>query len=166
MAPSQVSAHSLSSSEIEVSWNTIPWKLSNGHLLGYEVNQLVFGCYHATLSSFTKTSSEQWQLRWILFWVALFSPAPWAIWWSVHTEFNSARGMNTTYLGWKRNKQWIGKAVMGSVDQILWMGWLKTKGETERLWPCSWDGCARRKSPSSSSGLMSLVVVWSCEILF
>nr|XP_011735922.1 contactin-3 isoform X2 [Macaca nemestrina] len=37
VAPSQVSANSLSSSEIEVSWNTIPWKLSNGHLLGYEV---------------------------------------------------------------------------------------------------------------------------------
>ncbi|XP_073757876.1 contactin-3 isoform X3 [Callorhinus ursinus] len=37
IAPSQVSANSLSSSEIEVSWNTIPWKLSNGHLLGYEV---------------------------------------------------------------------------------------------------------------------------------
>ncbi|XP_029418670.1 contactin-3 isoform X2 [Nannospalax galili] len=37
VAPSQISAHSLSSSEIEVSWNTIPWKLSNGHLLGYEV---------------------------------------------------------------------------------------------------------------------------------
>ncbi|XP_013977171.1 contactin-3 isoform X2 [Canis lupus baileyi] len=37
IAPSRVSANSLSSSEIEVSWNTIPWKLSNGHLLGYEV---------------------------------------------------------------------------------------------------------------------------------
>ncbi|KAI4532248.1 hypothetical protein MG293_017513 [Ovis ammon polii] len=37
IAPSQVSANSLSSSEIEVSWNAIPWKLSNGHLLGYEV---------------------------------------------------------------------------------------------------------------------------------
>ncbi|XP_054407858.2 contactin-3 isoform X2 [Pongo abelii] len=37
VAPSQVSANSLSSSEIEVSWNIIPWKLSNGHLLGYEV---------------------------------------------------------------------------------------------------------------------------------
>ncbi|XP_006505792.1 contactin-3 isoform X2 [Mus musculus] len=37
VAPSHISAHSLSSSEIEVSWNTIPWKLSNGHLLGYEV---------------------------------------------------------------------------------------------------------------------------------
>ncbi|XP_064449661.1 contactin-3 isoform X2 [Mirounga angustirostris] len=37
IAPSQVSANSLSSSEIEVSWDTIPWKLSNGHLLGYEV---------------------------------------------------------------------------------------------------------------------------------
>ncbi|XP_008259162.1 contactin-3 isoform X1 [Oryctolagus cuniculus] len=37
VAPSQVSANSLSSSEIEVSWNTVPWKLSNGHLLGYEV---------------------------------------------------------------------------------------------------------------------------------
>ncbi|XP_023403779.2 contactin-3 isoform X5 [Loxodonta africana] len=37
VAPSQVSADSLSSSEIEVSWNAIPWKLSNGHLLGYEV---------------------------------------------------------------------------------------------------------------------------------
>ncbi|KAM9592446.1 contactin-3 [Trichechus inunguis] len=37
IAPFQVSANSLSSSEIEVSWNAIPWKLSNGHLLGYEV---------------------------------------------------------------------------------------------------------------------------------
>ncbi|XP_023475845.1 contactin-3 isoform X2 [Equus caballus] len=37
VAPSQVSANSLSSSEIEVSWNAVPWKLSNGHLLGYEV---------------------------------------------------------------------------------------------------------------------------------
>uniref|UniRef100_A0A8C3YSP2 Contactin-3 n=1 Tax=Catagonus wagneri TaxID=51154 RepID=A0A8C3YSP2_9CETA len=37
VAPSQVSANSLSSSEIEVSWNTVPWKLSNGHLLGYEL---------------------------------------------------------------------------------------------------------------------------------
>ncbi|XP_076984796.1 contactin-3 isoform X2 [Tamandua tetradactyla] len=37
VAPSQVAANSLSSSEIEVSWNAIPWKLSNGHLLGYEV---------------------------------------------------------------------------------------------------------------------------------
>ncbi|XP_069875078.1 contactin-3 isoform X2 [Dipodomys merriami] len=37
VAPSQVFAQSLSSSEIEVSWNAIPWKLSNGHLLGYEV---------------------------------------------------------------------------------------------------------------------------------
>ncbi|XP_040851009.1 contactin-3 [Ochotona curzoniae] len=36
-APSQVTANSLSSSEIEVSWDTVPWKLSNGHLLGYEV---------------------------------------------------------------------------------------------------------------------------------
>ncbi|XP_020924898.1 contactin-3 isoform X6 [Sus scrofa] len=36
IAPSQVSANSLSSSEIEVSWNAVPWKLSNGHLLGYE----------------------------------------------------------------------------------------------------------------------------------
>ncbi|KAB1264411.1 Contactin-3 [Camelus dromedarius] len=37
VAPSQVSANSLSSSEIEVSWNAVPWKLSNGRLLGYEV---------------------------------------------------------------------------------------------------------------------------------
>uniref|UniRef100_A0A8D1XP96 Contactin-3 n=1 Tax=Sus scrofa TaxID=9823 RepID=A0A8D1XP96_PIG len=37
IAPSQVSANSLSSSEIEVSWNAVPWKLSNGHLLGYEL---------------------------------------------------------------------------------------------------------------------------------
>ncbi|XP_058931909.1 contactin-3 isoform X2 [Kogia breviceps] len=36
-APSQVCANSLSSSEIEVSWHAVPWKLSNGHLLGYEV---------------------------------------------------------------------------------------------------------------------------------
>ncbi|XP_076697449.2 contactin-3-like [Callospermophilus lateralis] len=40
-APTEVSAHSLSSSEIEVLWNTIPWKLSNGHLLGYEVRYWV-----------------------------------------------------------------------------------------------------------------------------
>lgn len=39
-APSQVTANSLSSSEIEVSWDTVPWKLSNGHLLGYEVMPL------------------------------------------------------------------------------------------------------------------------------
>ncbi|XP_026977214.1 contactin-3 isoform X2 [Sagmatias obliquidens] len=37
VAPSQVCANSLSSSEIEVSWNAVPWKLSNGRLLGYEV---------------------------------------------------------------------------------------------------------------------------------
>ncbi|KAJ8788181.1 hypothetical protein J1605_005480 [Eschrichtius robustus] len=37
VAPSQVCANSLSSSEIEVSWKAVPWKLSNGHLLGYEV---------------------------------------------------------------------------------------------------------------------------------
>uniref|UniRef100_G1PJD7 Contactin 3 n=1 Tax=Myotis lucifugus TaxID=59463 RepID=G1PJD7_MYOLU len=36
-APAHVWAHSLSSSEIEVSWSAIPWKLSSGHLLGYEV---------------------------------------------------------------------------------------------------------------------------------
>ncbi|XP_016013601.2 contactin-3 isoform X2 [Rousettus aegyptiacus] len=36
-APSQVSARSLSASEIGVSWGAVPWKPSNGHLLGYEV---------------------------------------------------------------------------------------------------------------------------------
>ncbi|XP_058701308.1 contactin-3-like isoform X2 [Poecile atricapillus] len=36
-APSGVSATSLSSSAILVSWTAIPWKLSNGRLLGYEV---------------------------------------------------------------------------------------------------------------------------------
>ncbi|XP_071406320.1 contactin-3 isoform X2 [Pithys albifrons albifrons] len=36
-APSGVSATSLSSSAIEVSWAPIPWKMSNGRLLGYEV---------------------------------------------------------------------------------------------------------------------------------
>ncbi|ELK15188.1 Contactin-3 [Pteropus alecto] len=36
-APSRVSARSLSASEIRVSWGAVPWKLSNGHLLGYEV---------------------------------------------------------------------------------------------------------------------------------
>ncbi|XP_041869741.1 contactin-3-like isoform X1 [Corvus kubaryi] len=36
-APSGVSATSLSSSAIEVSWRAIPWKMSNGRLLGYEV---------------------------------------------------------------------------------------------------------------------------------
>uniref|UniRef100_A0A8C5UA93 Contactin-3 n=1 Tax=Malurus cyaneus samueli TaxID=2593467 RepID=A0A8C5UA93_9PASS len=36
-APSAVAATSLSSSAIEVSWAAIPWKTSNGRLLGYEV---------------------------------------------------------------------------------------------------------------------------------
>lgn len=36
-APSHVSARSLSSSEIQVTWSPAPWKASNGHLLGYEV---------------------------------------------------------------------------------------------------------------------------------
>ncbi|KAF4792086.1 Contactin-3 [Turdus rufiventris] len=36
-APSGVSATSLSSSAIQVSWTPIPWKMSNGRLLGYEV---------------------------------------------------------------------------------------------------------------------------------
>ncbi|XP_042655605.1 contactin-3 [Tyto alba] len=36
-APSGVSATSLSSSVIEVSWTPIPWKMSSGRLLGYEV---------------------------------------------------------------------------------------------------------------------------------
>ncbi|XP_054450594.1 contactin-3-like [Pteronotus mesoamericanus] len=36
-APAQVSAESLSASEIEVSWGAVPWKLSSGRLLGYEV---------------------------------------------------------------------------------------------------------------------------------
>ncbi|XP_047927482.2 contactin-3 isoform X2 [Anser cygnoides] len=37
VAPSGVSATSLSSSAIEVSWTAIPWKMSSGRLLGYEV---------------------------------------------------------------------------------------------------------------------------------
>uniref|UniRef100_A0A8C8VMV4 Contactin-3 n=1 Tax=Pelusios castaneus TaxID=367368 RepID=A0A8C8VMV4_9SAUR len=37
VAPSGVSAKSLSSSIIEVCWNAIPWKMSSGRLLGYEV---------------------------------------------------------------------------------------------------------------------------------
>uniref|UniRef100_A0A6J0V971 Contactin-3 isoform X1 n=2 Tax=Pogona vitticeps TaxID=103695 RepID=A0A6J0V971_9SAUR len=37
IAPSGMSANSVSSSVIEVSWNAIPWKMSNGRLLGYEV---------------------------------------------------------------------------------------------------------------------------------
>ncbi|XP_040448838.1 contactin-3 isoform X2 [Falco naumanni] len=37
IAPSGVSATSLSSSVIEVSWMAIPWKMSSGRLLGYEV---------------------------------------------------------------------------------------------------------------------------------
>ncbi|XP_036905816.1 contactin-3-like [Sturnira hondurensis] len=36
-APPRVSAESLSASEIEVSWGAVPWKLSSGRLLGYEV---------------------------------------------------------------------------------------------------------------------------------
>uniref|UniRef100_A0A7N4V1Q0 Contactin 3 n=1 Tax=Sarcophilus harrisii TaxID=9305 RepID=A0A7N4V1Q0_SARHA len=37
VAPSHVLANSLSSSIIEVSWDAIPWKMSSGRLLGYEV---------------------------------------------------------------------------------------------------------------------------------
>ncbi|XP_015730887.1 contactin-3 isoform X1 [Coturnix japonica] len=37
VAPSGVSVTSLSSSVIEVSWKAIPWKMSSGRLLGYEV---------------------------------------------------------------------------------------------------------------------------------
>uniref|UniRef100_U3IQC1 Contactin-3 n=2 Tax=Anas platyrhynchos platyrhynchos TaxID=8840 RepID=U3IQC1_ANAPP len=37
VAPAGVSATSLSSSAIEVSWTAIPWKMSSGRLLGYEV---------------------------------------------------------------------------------------------------------------------------------
>ncbi|XP_016041209.1 contactin-3 [Erinaceus europaeus] len=37
VAPGRVSARSLSSSELEVSWDSVVWKPSNGHLLGYEV---------------------------------------------------------------------------------------------------------------------------------
>uniref|UniRef100_A0A803SZR0 Contactin-3 n=1 Tax=Anolis carolinensis TaxID=28377 RepID=A0A803SZR0_ANOCA len=37
VAPSGVAASSLSSSVIEVSWISIPWKMSSGRLLGYEV---------------------------------------------------------------------------------------------------------------------------------
>ncbi|XP_077181317.1 contactin-3 isoform X1 [Paroedura picta] len=37
VAPPGVSANSLSSSVIEVSWNPIPWKMSSGRLLGYEI---------------------------------------------------------------------------------------------------------------------------------
>uniref|UniRef100_A0A8C6YTF1 Contactin-3 n=1 Tax=Nothoprocta perdicaria TaxID=30464 RepID=A0A8C6YTF1_NOTPE len=37
IAPLGVSATSLSCSVIEVSWNAIPWKMSSGRLLGYEV---------------------------------------------------------------------------------------------------------------------------------
>ncbi|XP_055985239.1 contactin-3-like [Sorex fumeus] len=35
--PGRVSAHSLSSSEIQVTWSAAPWNASNGRLLGYEV---------------------------------------------------------------------------------------------------------------------------------
>ncbi|XP_036189222.1 contactin-3-like isoform X1 [Myotis myotis] len=42
-APAHVRAHSLSSSEIEVSWSAVPWKLSSGHLLGYEVRYWTSG---------------------------------------------------------------------------------------------------------------------------
>lgn len=37
IAPSGVSANSLSSSTIEVTWIPIPWKMGSGRLLGYEV---------------------------------------------------------------------------------------------------------------------------------
>ncbi|XP_020863232.1 contactin-3 [Phascolarctos cinereus] len=37
VAPSHVLANSLSSSIIEVSWDAIPWKMSSGRLLGYEI---------------------------------------------------------------------------------------------------------------------------------
>ncbi|XP_032989135.1 contactin-3 isoform X4 [Rhinolophus ferrumequinum] len=48
VAPSHVSAQSLSSSEIQLSWNAIPWKLTNGHLLGYETHTLAWGLLHGS----------------------------------------------------------------------------------------------------------------------
>ncbi|XP_048210843.1 contactin-3 [Perognathus longimembris pacificus] len=58
VAPSHVSAQSLSSSEIEVSWNTIPWKLSNGHLLGYEVRYWNNGGEEESSSKIKVTGNE------------------------------------------------------------------------------------------------------------
>ncbi|CAH7173454.1 Cntn3 [Phodopus roborovskii] len=59
VAPSHISAQSLSSSEIEVSWNTIPWKLSNGHLLGYEVQYWNNGEEEEESSSKMKVAGNQ-----------------------------------------------------------------------------------------------------------
>ncbi|XP_042535928.1 contactin-3 [Dipodomys spectabilis] len=58
VAPSQVFAQSLSSSEIEVSWNAIPWKLSNGHLLGYEVQYWNHGGEEESSSKIKVTGNE------------------------------------------------------------------------------------------------------------
>ncbi|XP_058419632.1 contactin-3 isoform X2 [Diceros bicornis minor] len=58
IAPSQVSANSLSSSEIEVSWNAVPWKLSNGHLLGYEVRYWNNGGEEESSSKVKVTGNE------------------------------------------------------------------------------------------------------------
>ncbi|XP_075406844.1 contactin-3 [Tenrec ecaudatus] len=63
IAPSQVSASSLSSSEIEVSWSTIPWKLSNGHLLGYEVRYWHTNGEEGESSSKVKVSGNETSAR-------------------------------------------------------------------------------------------------------
>ncbi|XP_045145920.1 contactin-3 [Echinops telfairi] len=63
IAPSQVSANSLSSSEIEVSWSTIPWKLSNGHLLGYEVRYWHTNGEQEESSSNVKVSGNETSAR-------------------------------------------------------------------------------------------------------
>ena len=66
-APPRVSAESLSASEIEVSWGAVPWKLSSGRLLGYEVSpgkarQLLPGCCHIRLCAFDSDLSAQVRL--------------------------------------------------------------------------------------------------------
>ncbi|XP_006890703.1 PREDICTED: contactin-3 [Elephantulus edwardii] len=63
VAPSQVSANSVSSSEIEVSWDAIPWKLSNGHLLGYEVRYWNNNGGEESSSSKVKVSGNETSAR-------------------------------------------------------------------------------------------------------
>ncbi|KAL7986184.1 hypothetical protein Chor_011350, partial [Crotalus horridus] len=58
IAPSGVSANSLSSSTIEVTWIPIPWKMGSGRLLGYEVRYWNNGLQEQSSNKVRATGKE------------------------------------------------------------------------------------------------------------